>query len=274
MQSPERIVPSLQTSQFTPAAAAAVAAPPRPTAAADARRLVVVDDASLGAEESADDYDDDVGGDEAAEEVYEGYVIGSSAATTIMEDAARPSSSSSSSSSSNQHQRGGDGGDGGDGLCTPVGECELCHHSWRAMLEGEDEKIKGEYESCVPYGRRMKFECTSVFQERDTSEKKFSSISEYRSCRYTDGDEQFRMLRMQILCLLFGIWSFRNVRRLKVVSASLFDLRRMRIQGSANNGNNSNSPKSNVKFSPLVSKNSSEPGKVPKSPAPDNMSMV
>jgi len=32
------------------------------------------------------------------------------------------------------------------------------------MLEKEDEKIKGEYESCVPHGRRRKFECTSIFQ--------------------------------------------------------------------------------------------------------------
>ena len=33
-----------------------------------------------------------------------------------------------------------------------------------------------------------------IHKERDSSEKKFSSISEYRSCRYTDGDEQFRMV--------------------------------------------------------------------------------
>ena len=78
------------------------------------------------------------------------------------------------------------------------------------------------------------------------------------------------------------MWSFRNVRRLKVVSASLFDLRRMRIQGSANKGTSVGTPKPNVKFMPLVNKNSMEseltqntrPGKVPKSPAPDNMSMV
>jgi hypothetical protein len=91
------------------------------------------------------------------------------------------------------------------------------------------------------------------------------------------------MVRMQIICLLLGIWSFRNVRRLKVVSASLFDLRRMRIQGSANNGNSVGTPKPNVKFMPLVNNNSIESveltqntrtGKVPKSPAPDNMSMV
>jgi len=88
------------------------------------------------------------------------------------------------------------------------------------------------------------------------------------------------MVRMQIICLLLGIWSLRNVRRLKVVSASLFDLRRMRIQGSANGVS---TPKPNVKFMPLGNKNSMESveltqntrqGKVPKSPAPDNMSMV
>ena len=115
--------------------------------------------------------------------------------------------------------------------------------------------------------------------EKDFSKKIARSIPEYRSCRYTDGDEQLRMVRMQIICLLLGIWSLRNVRRLKVVSASLFDLRRM-IQGSANGVS---TPKPNVKFMPLGNKNSMESveltqntrqGKVPKSPAPDNMSMV
>jgi hypothetical protein len=82
------------------------------------------------------------------------------------------------------------------------------------------------------------------------------------------------------MCLLLGIWAFRNVRRQKVVSASLFDLRRTRIQGDAINGIGVNTPKSNVAFSPRM--NSMETvdliqgraGKVPKSPAPYKMSIV
>lgn len=41
-------------------------------------------------------------------------------------------------------------------------------------------------------------------------------------------------LQMQIICLSFGIWSLRNVRKQRVVSASLFDQRRLRIQGNNN----------------------------------------
>jgi hypothetical protein len=49
-------------------------------------------------------------------------------------------------------------------LCTPMDECELCPHKWKQLLEKDDEKIKGEFESCVKYGRRQQFECTLLFQ--------------------------------------------------------------------------------------------------------------
>ena len=90
---------------------------------------------------------------------------------------------------------------------------------------------------------------------------------------------------MQIICLIVGLLAIRNVKRQKVVSASLFDQRRMRIQNSAvANGGSSNgsgsASRSNVKYSSLQSKNSMETieltrtkigagGKVPKSPAPE-----
>lgn len=49
-------------------------------------------------------------------------------------------------------------------LCTPIEECELCPHKWKQLLEKDDEKIEGEYESCTKYGRRQQFECTVLFQ--------------------------------------------------------------------------------------------------------------
>jgi len=167
----------------------------------------------------------------------------------------------------------------GTSVCTPVGECELCPHNYKVLIEKEDEKIKGEYDSCVKYGRRMQFECTVLFQENESSEKIAQSLSEYRPCRYTDSDEQFRMLRMQVICLLTGVWFLRNVRRQKVASASLFDQRRMRIQSSANGS----SAMPNVKYSVLKDKNSMETieltrtigaGKIPRSPAPDPISQA
>ena len=95
--------------------------------------------------------------------------------------------------------------------------------------------------------------------------------------------------RMQFICLLVGMWSLRNVRRQRVVSASLFDQRRMRSQGnssvggsvvhgssSMSNGNHS----SRLRKKPMDSsveltqqqhhqQNYLGYGKVPKSPAPD-----
>lgn len=49
-------------------------------------------------------------------------------------------------------------------LCTPMAECEMCPHNWKVLIEKEDEAIKGEYDSCLKYGRRRQFECTTLFQ--------------------------------------------------------------------------------------------------------------
>ena len=49
-------------------------------------------------------------------------------------------------------------------LCTPMEECELCPHKWKQLLDKDDEKIEGEFESCVKYGRRQQFKCTVLFQ--------------------------------------------------------------------------------------------------------------
>ena len=83
-----------------------------------------------------------------------------------------------------------------------------------------------------------------------------------------------------MICLLVGLWAMRNVQRQKVVSASLFDQRRLRNQ--QNNGSNKH-----VKYAPLPlqRKDSHDMhemvpltrglGKVPKSPAPNpNMDTV
>jgi hypothetical protein len=109
-----------------------------------ARRLV---DTSPGTEESADDDDED---DEPT------MVVVATPENDAV-DASTAGNDAQLSSASDQHQQG-------EELCTPVGECEMCHHNWRVMMEKEDEKIKGEYEGCVTYGRRRKFECTVLLQ--------------------------------------------------------------------------------------------------------------
>jgi len=52
----------------------------------------------------------------------------------------------------------------GELICTPMEECELCPLKWKQLLDKDDEKIKGEFESCTKYGRRQEFECTVLFQ--------------------------------------------------------------------------------------------------------------
>ncbi|KAL9184403.1 hypothetical protein ACHAXT_002489 [Thalassiosira profunda] len=166
-------------------------------------------------------------------------------------------------------------------LCTPTDECELCPYNWKVLNEREEERIKGEYESCEKFGRRRQFECTVLFQETESSEKIAGSTSEYRPCQYTEADEQYRMLRMQMICLLIGVWAMRNVRRQRVVSASLFDQRRMRAVQSASGGGGAMSG-AKTYTSPYEKKNSLETvelvplvgAKVPKSPAPNSDSIV
>eukprot|EP00804_Cyclotella_cryptica_P014173 CCRYP_005595-RA/>CCRYP_005595-RA protein AED:0.32 eAED:0.32 QI:525/1/1/1/1/1/3/255/189 len=164
-------------------------------------------------------------------------------------------------------------------VCSAAGECELCPHHWRVSLETEDEKIKGEFESCELYERRQRYDCT-LFYDAESSEKTTKNRSEYRPCRYTESDEQLRMLRMQLICLVIGLFSIRMVKRQKVKSASLFDQRRARNQlhnSTTSNGHNDAGTERRVKYSQLTKEESMETielswtrgaGKVPKSPAP------
>jgi hypothetical protein len=187
-------------------------------------------------------------------------------------------------------------------VCTPMNECEVCPTSYKVNIEKDDETIPGEYEACINYGRRQKYDCTTIFHQPQQVQTRY----EYKSCQYTNSDEQYRVIRMQFICLLLGTWAYRKVKRLKVTSASLFDLRRMsrappvagqyqqqQQQGggdeytnssSTSSSNNNNTPAKNVvKFSrknsmeeemvdlipPSNTSNSSNnrKGKVPKSPA-------
>eukprot|EP00986_Skeletonema_menzelii_P013497 scaffold7923_cov154-Skeletonema_menzelii.AAC.4 len=103
------------------------------------------------------------------------------------------------------------------------------------MLEKDDEKVKGEFESCTKYGRRQEFECTVLFQ--------------------------------------VGLWSVRNVRRQKMSSASLFDKRRMRGNTNQGGGYSRKDSMESVELGPLI-KVTTGAGKVPKSPAPLNLNSV
>mmetsp|Transcript_33378 Transcript_33378/g.67388 ORF Transcript_33378/g.67388 Transcript_33378/m.67388 type:complete len:316 (-) Transcript_33378:908-1855(-) len=175
--------------------------------------------------------------------------------------------------------------------CSPMGECELCPRHWKSLLEKEQDEEgvtkaaeNGEYGSCAKYGRRQRFECTVLVHEDGSSKKSARNHMEYQSCMYTESDEQFRMLRMQLFCLVIGCWSMKTVRKQKVASASLFDQRRMRrnhgTSGASNVNGNINCSRGGDdskkgKYSSVPRDDSMETvavgnggGKVPKSPSP------
>lgn len=137
--------------------------------------------------------------------------------------------------------------------------------------------------------------------ELESLEKTTKSRAEYRPCRYTESDEQLRMvrsyvcfernnnhlltqffnyvaakLRMQIVCLLIGVFSIRMVKRYKVQSASLFDRRKIAQNNQYNSTtNNSAGGEGRVRYTQVPREDSMETielsrtrGKVPKSPAP------
>ena len=241
------------------------------------RRWLVVEHSADETEESGDDVNDD---DDDVNEEDEMTVIKNTAPISAHGIDGTTLGGGGSSSTTEE-------------VCTPIYECEICPTSYKVNIEKDDETIQGEYEACINYGRRQKYDCTTIFHQPHHVQTRY----EYKSCQYTTSDEQYRMIRMQFICLLLGTWAYRNVKRLKVTSASLFDLRRMsrvppvvgqhqhqqQQQGGGDESSGSNITMNAAKFSrknsmeeemvvlipPSAHTNSnSRKGKVPKSPAP------
>ena len=78
-------------------------------------------------------------------------------------------------------------------LCTPIEECELCPHKWKQLLEKDDEKIEGEYESCTKYGRRQQFECTVLFQGELSIIQRFFIKSLFFFVKKVDISQHYRI---------------------------------------------------------------------------------
>jgi hypothetical protein len=55
----------------------------------------------------------------------------------------------------------------------------------------------------------------------------------YKSCRSTPAEDYFAVVRMQLICLVLGILSLREVNKQKRLSASMFDQRRYYSSGSS-----------------------------------------
>jgi nicotinic acid mononucleotide adenylyltransferase len=94
-------------------------------------------------------------------------------------------------------------------VCTPIEKCQQCTFS--------EQK---EYEACKETGRWAKFECSLP------TELTSSTRMEMMSCKYTEADEEFAMVRLQMMCFLIGSIAVMSVRKQKRLSASLFDQRK------------------------------------------------
>mmetsp|Transcript_28060 Transcript_28060/g.61562 ORF Transcript_28060/g.61562 Transcript_28060/m.61562 type:complete len:154 (-) Transcript_28060:56-517(-) len=98
--------------------------------------------------------------------------------------------------------------------CFSLGECERC---------GEHvTKVKAStIEGCNKTGRRERYECVVLKEE-----KEIRRFELYQPCQRTVADEEFLMVQMQLLCVIFGLFSVLLMQKQKHASISLFDQRR------------------------------------------------
>jgi hypothetical protein len=99
----------------------------------------------------------------------------------------------------------------------------------------------------------------------------------YQACARTAGDDEFLLVRFQVVCLLTGLIAVMLVRRQKAAAASLFDQRRLNLQKNRSEHNippaNATSTSNNsgaVEMSSNVATIRNEESKALMSSSPDN----
>jgi hypothetical protein len=142
---------------------------------------------------------------------------------------ASPTETTSFSSSSSGEQSGE--------VCTPIEKCQQCTYS--------EQK---DFEACKETGRWEKLQCAT------STEQTVSTRTKMMSCKYTDADQEFAMVRLQMLCFVIGSIAIMSVRKHKRLSVSLFDQRK---QGGLGGGEQMNGTPSK-KNSMLVTANDEE----------------
>lgn len=91
--------------------------------------------------------------------------------------------------------------------CKPISECELCQQGGGQPLSGENGN------SCEETGRHRKWSCNEEDED----------VIEYRSCKRTTIEEEYGVLRLEVMCLLISLVSLKQVRKEKLLNESLFD---------------------------------------------------
>mmetsp|Transcript_19586 Transcript_19586/g.27707 ORF Transcript_19586/g.27707 Transcript_19586/m.27707 type:complete len:164 (+) Transcript_19586:78-569(+) len=67
---------------------------------------------------------------------------------------------------------------------------------------------------------------------RYQGDDEISSTKKFRSCKRTEADEEFLMMRLQMFCFLLGFMSLFSAKRQKRIHASLFDQRKAKAKQS------------------------------------------
>uniref|UniRef100_A0A7S1ZI32 Uncharacterized protein n=1 Tax=Ditylum brightwellii TaxID=49249 RepID=A0A7S1ZI32_9STRA len=117
--------------------------------------------------------------------------------------------------------------------CVALTECTLCGVG------------AGDEEACDTTGRHQLFECAVRGKEK--------RHDIYKSCSRTASDEQFLLIRMQLLCVTLGCIALMNVRKQKMKNSSLFDQRRRRNNAVVPNTHATAGSESKIKYTPLKS---------------------
>lgn len=125
-----------------------------------------------------------------------------------------------------------------DRSCEPVSECEACTTGQR-----DNESV------CQDTGLVQRFKCMSATDQGVGDPKE-----EFRACKRTVADEEFLMMRMQVICFLFGSISLIAVRRQKGTAATLFDQRKAK-RGDQNYDADG---EDEIEFSPMAGQGNDE----------------
>ncbi|GKY91194.1 hypothetical protein MPSEU_000092100 [Mayamaea pseudoterrestris] len=97
--------------------------------------------------------------------------------------------------------------------CTMIDHCRTCTDTDKLSME-----------ECIETGKVQTLQCPVLDEDGEETEE---FQTKYVSCNRTKTDDEFLMVRFQVLCLLFGSLACLSSRKQKSASASLFDQRKM-----------------------------------------------
>mmetsp|Transcript_21072 Transcript_21072/g.34876 ORF Transcript_21072/g.34876 Transcript_21072/m.34876 type:complete len:198 (+) Transcript_21072:89-682(+) len=124
--------------------------------------------------------------------------------------------------------------------CEAVSACEVCTTGQR-----ENEPL------CKDTGRVQRFNCKP--------EEGSDPTILFKPCKRTVEDDEFLMMRLQVICFLFGSMSLFAVRKLKNTTSTLFDQRKAAKRGSQTlDDDDDEDIEFEIEFSSMLGQNNNE----------------